>query len=491
MRRKGMLAGVIVVFVLLSVLLVGGQAGEGYRWWGNRESIYIYGNDGFTFENGVVAGSGTVEDPFVIEGWYINNPPTDYGIYLDHTTTYVVIRDCVVERAQAGIYFNSVANVRIEGCQLSLNGTGIHFLNSRNNVVEANAVARNHYGVRMAVGSQKNIASGNSFIENGQNALDPQRRNAWCRDDGIGNYWSDYVGYDYDGDGVGDLPYYRVADYYPLVSPLIPWTRVVPAEPPFSGLNISPEGAFVITSETPIVLTARDPGSGLAQIYYSVDGGQWQEYTGPFALTGQAGPRQVAYYGLDNLGNTETITTLSFLLDNTPPKTAIDVGQPNYRDAAAVWVTSKTPIALHLVAGSSYGVTKTYYSLNGGPWRQYREPFKVRGIDGPHQISFYSQNASGNAEPTQIETLYKDDAPPVTRGGGTTREPGKEAVVITPPEVIPEPVAPEPVKEPTTTVEPVQPEPTEAEQAEGPTEEPVEPTIQPPPPQTAPPPDTE
>ena len=459
MRRKCILAGATVVFILLSVVLAGGQAGEQFRWWGNREPIYIYGNDGFTFENGVVAGSGTAEDPFVIEGWYIANPPTDYGIYLDHTSAHVVIRDCVVERAQAaGIYFNSVANARVEGCQLSLNGTGIHLLNSRDNVIEANAVAENFYGVLMTVGSRNNIVRGNSFIDNGQNATDPEHKNAWTWD-GVGNYWSDYVGYDCDGDGVGDLPYYRVADYYPLVSPLIPWTRVVPAEPPFFGLNISPEGAFVITSETPIVLTARDPGSGLAQIYYSIDGGQWQEYTGPFALTGQDGPRQVAYYGLDNLGNTEAITTLSFLLDNTPPKTAIDVGQPNYREAAAVWVTSKTPIALRLVAGSSYGVTKTYYSLDGGPWRQYREPFKVRGIDGPHQIRFYSQNASGITEAVQRETLYKDDAPPVTRGGGTTpgsnEGPTETSSTVVTPEAEPEPepeqqseLVPEPIVEP-------------------------------------------
>ncbi len=219
MRRKCILVGTTTIIVLLSVLLAGGQAGEGFRWWGNRQAIYIYGNDAFTCENGVIAGSGTAEDPFVIDGWHIDNPSTDYGIYLDHTTAYVVIRGCVVERAQAaGIYLNSVVNARIDGCQLSLNRTGIYFLNSRHNVVETTIIAQNYYGIVMAAWSRDNCITGNSFINNGLNALDPEHRSQWyC--DGIGNYWSDYYGFDLDEDGVGDRPYFRPLDCYPLVCP--------------------------------------------------------------------------------------------------------------------------------------------------------------------------------------------------------------------------------------------------------------------------------
>lgn len=219
MRRKGILVAATVVFVLLSVVLAGQHTGGGYWWWGHREPIYIYGNDSFTFENGVIAGCGTAQDPFVIQGWYIDNPPTDYGIYLDHTTAYVVIRDCVVERAQAaGVYFNSVVNARVEGCQLSLNTTGIYFLNSRYNIVQDTVIAHNHYGAVMGASSRDNCITGNSFIENGLNGLDPEHRSQW-HSHGIGNYWSDYAGADFNQDGVGDRPYFRLADCYPLVCP--------------------------------------------------------------------------------------------------------------------------------------------------------------------------------------------------------------------------------------------------------------------------------
>ncbi len=262
MRRKCILVGATGVIVLLSLLLVGGQVGEGFRWWGNRQAIYIYGNDAFTCENGVIAGSGTAVDPFVIEGWHIDNPSTDYGIYLDHTTAHVVIRECLVERAQAaGIYLNSAVNARIDDCQLSLNRRGIYFLNSRHNIVEATVIAQNHYGIVMAAWSRDNCITGNSFIENGLNALDPERRSQWyC--DGIGNFWSDYDGLDLDEDGVGDRPYFRVLDFYPLVCP--PTARkaleadVPPVETP-SAIVIPEPKPEPPPVETPSAVVAPEP----------------------------------------------------------------------------------------------------------------------------------------------------------------------------------------------------------------------------------------
>jgi len=229
MRRKGILVGVIAILALLSAVLVGQHTGGDCCGWVYREPIYIHGNAAFTCENGVVAGCGTPDDPFIIEGWIIDSPPTDYGITLDHTTAYVVIRDCVVERAQgAGITLNCVANARIDGCRLTLNNTGITFLNARCNIVENTAIAFNHYGVVMGVTSRDNCITANSFVENGLNGLDPDRRNQWyCH--GVGNYWSDYDGADCDGDGVGDRPYFRLSDCYPLVCPP---SAEAPHEPP-------------------------------------------------------------------------------------------------------------------------------------------------------------------------------------------------------------------------------------------------------------------
>ena len=55
-----------------------------------------------------------------------------------------------------------------------------------------------------------NIFTGNAFIENEDPAATHGRgrltSNNFSRD-GVGNFWSNYAGFDRDGDGIGDLPY--------------------------------------------------------------------------------------------------------------------------------------------------------------------------------------------------------------------------------------------------------------------------------------------
>ena len=406
----------VMAIVILSVVLVGGQTGDGFVWWGTREPIYIFGNDGFTRENGVVAGSGSAADPYIIEGWQIDMTNAAYGIYISNTTRHFIIRRCVIKLAGgAAIRLSTVRNGRIEENRLTLSDIGIHLINSHTNIITGNVVAYNHFGVVMAIGSRGNTIYGNSFIDNGLNGHDPAQWNTWHYG-GRGNYWSDYEGVDLDHDGVGDRAHHPLRDRYPLIVPPVAWKQIFPVGPDFAGLTVSPCGMFVITSETPIVLEGRDPGIGLAKILYSIDGGAWREYTGPFTLSGPDGPRTVAFYGVDRLGNVEAVTALAFLLDNNPPQTAILFGYPNYLDEIGQWITSNTEITLELLSFSTYGETATYYAIDGGRWRRYTSPFTIVGPDGPRVISFFSRNASGNTEAVHSITVFKDNTPPATRG---------------------------------------------------------------------------
>ncbi len=449
MGRKVALTATAVMVVVLSVVLVGGQVGGGgFLWWGNREPIYIYGDDDFTIRNGVMSGAGTADDPYIIEGWRIDSPSADYGIYIDHTTAHFVIRDCVIERARlAGIYFNTVRNGCVESTQIGLADTAVYLLDSTENMLTGNVVAQSKCGVVMGANSRDNWIVGNAFFNNGMNAYDPYRWNCWfepCR----GNYWSDYDGGDRDGDGIGDVAYYHVFDAYPLASPPVEWTRVAPAGIGFAGNRVAPDGSLIVTSETPITLTALDPGSGVAEIHYAIDGGEWLLYSGPIFLSGEDGPRKLTYYGLDYLGNVETKQTVGLFLDNNPPKTVLGVGEPQHIDERGMWISSSTPITLQLVHGSTYGETEIFYDLDGRGWHRYAGPFSISGPDGPHQISFYGYNASGVTEAMKSTVLYKDDAAPSTRGGQTSA--GIDVQIggtIEPAEPAPPPEVPAPVVE--------------------------------------------
>jgi hypothetical protein len=56
----------------------------------SRDSIFITANNEFNPANGVVSGSGTRRDPFVISGWNVSD------VHIQNTSKYVTIRDNVV-----------------------------------------------------------------------------------------------------------------------------------------------------------------------------------------------------------------------------------------------------------------------------------------------------------------------------------------------------------------------------------------------------------
>ena len=78
-------------------------------------------------------------------------------------------------------------------------------------VFEENVFAVNDIGVRLMPSVKRNEYSGNSFMDNQEQVTiaggGKLVGNYW-NPDGRGNYWSDYAGYDSDGDGIGDVPYH-------------------------------------------------------------------------------------------------------------------------------------------------------------------------------------------------------------------------------------------------------------------------------------------
>jgi parallel beta-helix repeat protein len=83
-----------------------------------HDPIVIYGDEDFTSENGVVGGSGTAEDPYIIEGWLIiGSGPYTLGIEILSTSAYFVIRNCMIE-AGLGIGLFYVTHGVIDSVEL-------------------------------------------------------------------------------------------------------------------------------------------------------------------------------------------------------------------------------------------------------------------------------------------------------------------------------------------------------------------------------------
>ena len=102
-----------------------------------RAPILIEGDANFTAANGVVAGSGTPSDPYVIAGWQID-ASTANAIEIRDTTAPFVIRDIVVGHSTPGAPFNyavylvNATGASIQSVNVTAGALGFYVLRSTN-----------------------------------------------------------------------------------------------------------------------------------------------------------------------------------------------------------------------------------------------------------------------------------------------------------------------------------------------------------------------
>lgn len=109
--------------------------------------------------------------------------------------------------ASFGILFQDCHGLEADSNVVSDNAVGMFFEASTDNRLRNNVIARNDVALQMFQNSVNNTFTGNNFIDN----LSPltivgKTTGTHWSDEGRGNYWSDYQGYDLDGDGIGDVP---------------------------------------------------------------------------------------------------------------------------------------------------------------------------------------------------------------------------------------------------------------------------------------------
>jgi nitrous oxidase accessory protein len=105
-----------------------------------------------------------------------------------------------------GIMLRTIQDSVVENNVVAGNQRGFFIYDAEYNVLRGNAVVDNVVGVHLWAGSKNNEVEGNDFIRNRE-----QVRYVGARDlpwgEKAGNHWSNYLGWDRDGDGVGDVRY--------------------------------------------------------------------------------------------------------------------------------------------------------------------------------------------------------------------------------------------------------------------------------------------
>ena len=122
----------------------------------------------------------------------------NYGILMNFIT-YSTISNNYVTDAHQG----ATGDTMISGAE----GKALFIYNSLFNTIENNHFENSGLGIHLTAGSEDNKISRNAFVGNQQQVKYVATRTQEWSVDGRGNYWSDYLGWDRDNDGLGDVSY--------------------------------------------------------------------------------------------------------------------------------------------------------------------------------------------------------------------------------------------------------------------------------------------
>ncbi|MDN3682457.1 nitrous oxide reductase family maturation protein NosD [Vibrio tapetis subsp. quintayensis] len=120
----------------------------------------------------------------------------DYGMLMNFIT-------------QSDISYNQIKNVwtKPENKVIGRDGKGLFVYNSGYNTISHNVIDTAEIGIHLTAGSENGKIFGNSFLNNPiQVKYVSNQKQEWSQN-GVGNFWSNYLGWDLDNNSIGDTPF--------------------------------------------------------------------------------------------------------------------------------------------------------------------------------------------------------------------------------------------------------------------------------------------
>lgn len=251
--------------------------GDGIRLWesarsvvegntirGGRDSVFWFSDEVVVRDNEVTGGRYGLHfmysDGAVVEGNVLSG--NSVGAFLMYSRDVTVKDNIMAENhgpSGYGIGFKDMDRVTADGNRFIGNRVGMYFDNTpythnEHEYITNNLIAYNKVGLLLQPSVKRNIFSKNAFIDNTKQVGVPGSGafsgNDWSHE-GVGNYWSDFSGYDADGNGVGDVSY-RIDDLYNTLTDKHPDLQFYQDTPAAKAITLAAR-AFPVLKPRPIL----------------------------------------------------------------------------------------------------------------------------------------------------------------------------------------------------------------------------------------------
>jgi len=171
-----------------------------------RDGVYMELSTRCTIARNTITGSRySVHTMWCDDSTYNENVVSEnlVGLALMFSKRIEAKRNVLYANLTHGVLLTQVTRSEVADNVVVGNTKGLFVYNALFNTLRGNFVARNGLGLHYWGGAEENVIEDNTFMGN-----EIQVKFVAARDQGwSGNYWSDYVGWDADGDGHGDTPY--------------------------------------------------------------------------------------------------------------------------------------------------------------------------------------------------------------------------------------------------------------------------------------------
>ncbi|MGV9206182.1 MAG: OmpL47-type beta-barrel domain-containing protein, partial [Promethearchaeia archaeon] len=165
-------------------------------------------------------------------------------------------------------------------------------------------------------------------------------------------------------------------------------------------------------------------GSGIGNITYRIDSGDWKLYENPFNLSEYGeGEHTIFYNSTDLAGNTEEIRNCTLYLDINNITSSI-IYDP-FVDSNVKYVNETQKFNFNWNDGTGSGLNNLYYRIDSEAYARFSGAFNLTGYaEGEHTIYFYTIDNVGNQEPVKSTKIYLDlEAPDISLDYQLLKEP--------------------------------------------------------------------